>query len=135
MTPALVQILVLSVIETNLRVICSGDYRPNMFGTKTTKDPASASYGVYLWNGKDADAVVKATALTKAFQLERTLHDDSNIERLFNCDTATVSLQSVLKPGFTQNLLNDSRVTAIAETNELFRWLLQVKCHICHGTY
>merc|ERR1719498_1872840 len=34
---------------------------------------SSHSYGVFLWNGVRADPVVKATALTKAFALERRL--------------------------------------------------------------
>ena len=41
----------------------------------------SCSYGIFLWNGKNADAVVKATALTKAFELERMLLEESNVER------------------------------------------------------
>lgn len=102
----------------------SGNDRPtNAFATNTTNQ--GYSYGVFLWNGKDADAVVKATALTKAFELERMLLDDTNVERLFNCDAALSSLSTALGGAPSRPVQpSDAIAMSLLDGNELFRWMV-----------
>ena len=108
-------------------VSLSGDDRPigSSYREGNNKKPAS-SYGVFLWNGKSADAVTKATALTKAFELERILLDDGNVERFFNGDGAVSALTQALSGGKINRglLTTEPTVMQLLEGNELFRWLV-----------
>jgi len=105
-----------------------GEDNPNLNAFPHLGGPSpacSSSFGVFLWNGKDADAVVKATALTKAFELERLLLDESNVERLFNNDNTTTSLATQLHAGKPQNSASRVEVASFTESNELFRWIAE----------
>eukprot|EP00658_Telonema_sp_P-2_P083019 TRINITY_DN8885_c0_g1_i4.p1 TRINITY_DN8885_c0_g1~~TRINITY_DN8885_c0_g1_i4.p1 ORF type:complete len:256 (+),score=60.28 TRINITY_DN8885_c0_g1_i4:140-907(+) len=83
----------------------------------------SHSFGVFLWNGLQADPVVKATALTKAFALERQLIEQQEcLQKAYKSESS--SLVSKLSkqnhaapPSADQNTLLDN--------NELFQWLLK----------
>ena len=104
----------------------SGDDRPlgSTFKAAASQNPGS-SYGVFLWNGTAADAVIKATALTKAFELERMLLDDGNVERFFNGDGACSALEpAALSRGAV--LRGDPQLTQLLDGNELARWLVNV---------
>jgi len=106
----------------------SGDDRPigSTFKAAAKQNPGS-SYGVFLWNGKSADAVIKATALTKAFELERVLLDDGNVERFFNGDRPCSALDQHLGAvGRNMVTAGDPMLTQLLDGNELVRWLVNV---------
>jgi len=72
--------------------------------------------------------VIKATALTKAFELERVLLDDGNVEQLFNGDSVSSSLLQTLASSSSGRMVSQGEplLTSLLDGNELFRWLVEV---------
>lgn len=100
----------------------SGEDNPSFAFMNTAHK--SHSFGVFLWNGLQADPVVKATALTKAFALERQLIEQPDCLQQAHSAEAT-SLQGALlrRPANVERGSTDA--SGLASTNELLHWLLQ----------
>lgn len=57
----------------------------------------SVSFSLYVWNGKDAEAHVQASAVTQALALEQSLNNAKSLEALFEMGN----------PGATQQYITD----------------------------
>lgn len=101
----------------------SGEDNPS-FNFSTNSANNTHSYGVFLWNGTDADPVVKATALTKAFALERRLIEEEDCIHKAYAGVGKPLQGTLAKQG---GVARPSQHTqqALADSNELFHWLLR----------
>eukprot|EP00656_Telonema_subtile_P057008 TRINITY_DN9276_c0_g1_i1.p1 TRINITY_DN9276_c0_g1~~TRINITY_DN9276_c0_g1_i1.p1 ORF type:complete len:732 (+),score=142.29 TRINITY_DN9276_c0_g1_i1:106-2301(+) len=102
----------------------SGEDNPSFVFMNTAHK--SHSFGVFLWNGLQADPVVKATALTKAFALERQLIEQQDcLQQAHNADATSLHTALLNRPSAVQRASSSPDASALANTNELFHWLLQ----------